>query len=146
MSINISWLLEGQIVIAKVYGEVTLQDLKTGNEVIGDYMQQSPYNHVHVIFDSTHITSISISAVQAIWELRYLRNPKMGCYLVYGMPQIFNNMLGISSKLFTSLTRVQAMHAFRDLPHALNFLQEFDRSLPDLPKVRPKPLDLSMGM
>jgi hypothetical protein len=131
MASEYSWLVTGRVIKAQLREVVGLDDLRTGNQLISRMLDESPSPPVHVIFDCTDVQSISLSALQVVGSLRYLKHPSLGWLVAVG----FNGALrGIAQFIASIVTRATGAHIhFCDTQQeAFIFLEEVDKTLPNL--------------
>ena len=131
MASEYSWLVTGRVIKAQLHGVVGLDDLRTGNQLISRLLDESSSPPVHVIFDCTDVQSISLSALQVVGSLRYLKHPSLGWLVAAGL----NGELRGAAQFIASITTVTTsahIHFCDTQQDAFTFLEGADTTLSDL--------------
>lgn len=130
MAIEFSWYLEKQIIFAKLSGKVGSADLAKGNRVVTQWMQESPARLIHIIFDATDMQGVGFSVTETLNTLKYLRDPKMGGYMVVGVPGNYDRIVKFLGGAINQFTRA-SFHVCKTLDEALTLIAAMDETLRD---------------
>lgn len=106
MAIEFSWYVEGQIAYARLEGQVNRDDLRVGNQRISDWLNETSYLRLHIIFDARAMTHITFSARESLSLLAYLRHKKMGCFTVFGCPSYLQPIVDFLGNVIQHVTQV----------------------------------------
>jgi len=130
MSISFKWYVPNQVAHAKLEGQITIEDLKTGNKTMSKWIEESPARMVHVIFNATDMNGVAFSLSQSLATLKYLNHERMGGYLVYGLPPSQVRIVKFLGTIITQLTRAR-FRTFDTLENAYEYLKQLDSTLPE---------------
>ncbi|MEO8612346.1 MAG: hypothetical protein ABI690_30905 [Chloroflexota bacterium] len=124
-----TWYQENHVIISRVEGEATLQDITAVDaEVVARIRQGSKVTPlVHFILDMRAMTKIPVNLVEIRRALTHLKEPALGWTVVAGMSPVIRFVAG----MITQMAGVR----FRMVPtleEAVSFLISQDESLADL--------------
>jgi hypothetical protein len=130
MSFECSWYLQDHIILIKLCDEVTVADLTESNTIITQWLRESGASRVHIIFDASKLKRVAYSARQSLVILRFLRDPRVGCFVAFGIPP---HLRGIASFLVAIIERVARaqIHSVETSAEALDLICSFDADLPE---------------
>jgi hypothetical protein len=130
MSVECSWYLQDHIILIKLRDEVTVADLRESNTIVTQWLQESSAPRVHIMFDAGELRRVAYSARQSLAILRFLRDPKVGCFVAFDIPA---HLRGIANFLIAIVERVARaqIHSVENSSEALDFICRFDADLPD---------------
>lgn len=131
VAIEFEWYVEGQVALATLSDVVDTRDLATGNEIISQWMQATDAEMFHVIFDASAMTRITFSARETMRVLQYLKHPRMGGFIVFGVPSYLQPMVMFMGTILNQLSRAQ-FFSVQTLDSALSLIRQIDPALADL--------------
>lgn len=129
MGSEYSWHIENRVILARVFGEVTEDDLREGDTAIQQLMAESPAERVHIIFDATGVQRLAITVVQARNKLHYLQDPRLGWIVVFGLHGIMEVTVQFIAGIISRVTGMQ-LRFVSSMADARLFLKRVDVSLP----------------
>lgn len=127
--IKFHWLVENQIVLMMVEGDITLESLSSGLEELRTYLDSSEAIFVHVLLDDQQVGAVPPSLLQLRQvAVEMLSDTKIGWVLsVRKNKPIVDFFASILTQIMKiRYRRMETMH------EALAFLQDQDATLPDL--------------
>lgn len=125
MPIDIAWHIEGQIVLATITGVSDGDDLRKGQSIIAPWMDETSAQMVHVLFDCTAMERIAFSVTQELTTLGYLRHPKMGGFIVVGLPSTQRAIVTLMGGMISRMTRAK-FHTAKDITSAMALIKTLD--------------------
>lgn len=132
MAIEFTWYIKGQVALATLHGDVTLEDLETGNATVSKWMEETDAEKVHVVFDANDMDRILFSVLQTTHTLQYLKHRKMGCFVVYGSPRFLKAIVAFLGGIINQLSKAQ-FHTAESLDEAMRYIREQDPSVVEVP-------------
>ncbi len=126
MPYNVEWLMKDRIFEIHASGVVTLEEMEAYSSTIISMLEQSPYPLIHAIADDAHVESFPRLALFS--KIPWLRHPKMGWLVSYGIDQPVARFVGHTAGQITRLR----LRLVKDYDEAIEFLQYVDVTLPDL--------------
>lgn len=124
MSYEFSWHTPDRILLVKVIGNISDQELLDSDAVFIHYLNASPAPKVHIIFDDTRVQHIPKAAVFA--QLTWGQHPKVGWVLSVGLRSSWHRFIAqFMSQFFGFKGRMQP-----NMEAALAHLYDMDDSLP----------------
>lgn len=126
MTVGVTWLIEGKLVLLKSWGTMSVAEMEMMDSRICEMLDSSKEQLVHAIHDHTLIDHLP--SPKNMMKLKVGSHARVGWLFIVG---IDNKLM----KFFASVTG-QAFHIrlrFMDtVEEALKFLQDIDSTLPDL--------------
>ena len=130
MPVEVSWYLEGYIVLVRYSGDVTLEDKRIGAEKEVEYLDAGQAPLIHVLLDMTDQRSApnQIKEIQAALD-KALSHPAKGWTLAYG-----NSDEKTETFVNTVVTQSYSVRyrTFATEQEAIKFLIYVDASLTEL--------------
>jgi hypothetical protein len=123
MSYEISWYHEKRVLLVRIQGELTLEDMRQCSDAIYETLDLGTAP-THVIADLREIGHFPASLIALKNAARYLTHPKIGWIVVIGGPMLAQMFAGI----LTRTTRIN-YHAAKTIEEAIQLLFEADPSL-----------------
>ncbi len=126
MKYQISWYVEGRVVLSEHLQAATLEDVARMDAEYLVLLEQSDAPLVHFIFDMSQ--QDSVPDLKTMSSMQFTKHPRFGWSLVVG------HLNPITRFLVSTVAQINKAR-FRSFTHredALRFLQEMDSSLPDL--------------
>ena len=126
MSVGVTWLVEGHLLLLNSWGKVNVNELDTMDIHIGEMLENSQVPLVHGIHD--HSNAEQIPSAKDLMKVKSGTHPRVGWLIIVGLDDKL-------MKFFVSATgqvlglRLRFM---KTLEEALTFLQDVDSTLPDL--------------
>jgi hypothetical protein len=129
MPTKTTWYQENHVIISRVEGETTLQDIiDVDAEVVARIRQGAKVTPlVHFILDMRAMTKIPVNLVEIRRALTHLKEPALGWTVVAGMSPVIRFVAG----MITQMAGVR-FRMFPTLEEAVSFLISQDESLADL--------------
>lgn len=129
MSSETMWYIENRVILSRVVGEATIQDVADVDAAVIALIRQGAQVTplVHFILDMRAMTKIPINLVELRRTLNHLKEPALGWTVVAGMNPVMRFVAG----MITQMAGVR----FRMLPtfeEAVSFLASQDESLSDI--------------
>jgi hypothetical protein len=126
-----SWYIENRVIYARLFGSVTQDDLREGNAAITGFIDTSGVPPIHIIFDTTAVERIMITALQVRNEVHYFQDKRIGWVVVCGLRGIVEVAVHFIGGIISRVTgiRIQAVSTLDD---GLAFLRQVDPSLNDM--------------
>jgi hypothetical protein len=101
MPYEIRWYVENRVVLNRIWGEYSLDEMRAGNEVILAWMRAAP-TRVHLLVDVREIGHFPNNFRPMLQEIERFRNePKMG----WGVMLTTNKLLHFFGVLASNVTR-----------------------------------------
>jgi hypothetical protein len=124
MPYEFAWHTPDQILVVKVIGNISDQEVLATDTVFKDYLESSSADKVHVIFDDTQVQNVPKTAIFA--KLTWGQHPKVGWVLSVGLrtswhrfiAQFMTQYFGFRGRMYPSMEA------------ALAHLYEMDDRLP----------------
>lgn len=130
MPIETSWLLPDRVTYFKHSGVVTIEELAEAGERGIKMMESSPYPLIHTIQDGRDIKEFPNNVVRLSVAVRKANShPKMGWMVTVN---VGDPLLRYVVTMFVKITQQRQKFA-ASVPEALEFLNNADMTLPDLP-------------
>ncbi len=129
MSAETTWYIENRVILMRVQGESTFQDIAQEDaEVVVRIRQGSKVTPlVHLILDMRAMTKIPVNLVEIRRALTHLKEPALGWTVVAGMSPVIRFVAGMVTQMAGVRFRM-----FPTLEEAVSFLISQDESLADL--------------
>ncbi len=128
MGSEYTWHTENRVIYARLFENVTIEDLRKGNAAISEMLAASGTPPVHLIFDTTAVNRVMVTILQVRNELHYIHDPRIGWFVVYGLRGLVEAtvqfIVGITSRALGF--RVRTVSTFND---ARDFLTSMDATL-----------------
>jgi hypothetical protein len=119
----VNWLIEDQVIISHIVGDISLDEIKRASEEISALIDTGT-EKVHLFVDVKALGRFPFDLIGLRKTAVYLQNPKLGYIAVYGA----SRMAGNFAQMLISLSGVQARFV-RDYAEALNYLAQHDPHL-----------------
>lgn len=120
MQQNITWLIEKQIVIVYVTGDVALEGMQVADTEITAYLDAGE-PPVHMLADIKEMGRFPLDLIGLRKTTSYLKHPNLGHIAIYGASRMANSF----AQMLLSLAGVKARFV-RDYTDALNYLAQHD--------------------
>jgi hypothetical protein len=126
MPYELTWLVEGRVVLGKFIGQLAEDSIPEYDKTMLEYLNIGTGALVHQLADARELESMP--GMAALNKLTYGRHPRMGWQLSFGLRKPLIKMaINIMSQVFKMRSR-----NFDTQEEALDFLQSVDATLPDL--------------
>ena len=125
MPYETSWLVEKRVVYTRMYGFVSGEELKTQNEEMVAFIEQSE-QLLHTINDATDTTGTDMG-LRDLQQTQFTNVDNLG-WAIYISPSKMNRFF---ASVITQLSKKRGRQ-FATLEEGLRFLQEMDETLPPL--------------
>lgn len=127
MPYELSWYTEKRIAHARLYGEVTTQDMKENNQrIVHDYLQLgTPPVHLLIDISAMEKFPTNLRQLKAASEV-FLGEPSLGWMVTVGKTNTLERFL---TSTLTQLFGVK-LHMAADLEAALAFLEKYGTEVP----------------
>lgn len=139
MAIEFEWHIPGQVILAKISGISDGEDLRKGQGIVEPWMDASSFSTVHIIFDCLQMKRIAFSVSQELSTLKYLRNPKMGAFVVVGLHPTQRAIANLMGGMISRMTRAK-FSSVKDMQSAMNTIRNLDSSVPNIVPTLNKPV------
>jgi hypothetical protein len=117
---NSSWLIEKQVIIAYVIGDITVEEMQAADgEVAARLSEGEP--PVHILADIKEMGRFPFDLIGLRKTTNYLKHPNLGHIAVYGASRMASSF----AQMLMSLAGVKTRFV-RDYTDALNYLAQHD--------------------
>ena len=131
MPYELTWLVEGRVVLGKFSGQLKEEDIPAFDELMLTHLNAGTGALVHHLADLRELDSMP--GLAGLSKFTYVKHPHMGWQISFGLRRPLVKMVAnIMSQVFKVRTR-----DFDTLEEALAFLQSVDATLPDLREIDP---------
>jgi hypothetical protein len=120
MQQNIAWLIEKQIIILHVTGDVALEEMQVADAEINAHLTAGD-PPVHMLVDIKEMGKFPFDLIGLRKTTNYLQHPNLGHITVYGASRMASSF----AQMIVSLAGVKARFV-RDYTDALNYLAQHD--------------------
>lgn len=127
MPYEISWLVEGQVIFARLSGVLTDQDAHHYDEHMRYYLNWGSVPLVHVVVDCRKVQELP--HFQSLAHMQFIHHPRLGWSVSAGSRG--NKVVHMLMSMLSQIGRGR-LRQMDEIGEALNFLRELDPSLPDL--------------
>lgn len=126
MPAETTWYIENRVILSRVEGEATFQDVaEVDAELVARIRQGANFAPlVHLILDMRTMTKIPVNLVEMRKTLTHLKEPALGWTLVIGMNPVMRFVAG----MITQMAGVR-FRMFPTFEEAVSFLLSQDESL-----------------
>jgi hypothetical protein len=132
MPYEVSWYIEGRVMLTRITGNVTMEELHEVDKQLNALLNSCSSDVVHSLGDMTGVESHPTSAFELQSSQTYYKHSRLGWVVIYGYEsKIVNYVSAILTQVFRVRFRVLKSRA-----EALAFLQEKDKTLPDLNRIK----------
>lgn len=122
MAYQVSWLVEKQVVLAKLYGEITIPSVVDMDVELLDHMRSGQEGRlIHLIFDVTGVDKFPVNIAQLNQVANSRHEPNMGWLMVIND----NRMIKFIGNMITQLTQTRFRN-FESVEMAIEFLKTQD--------------------
>jgi len=126
MTANVSWYIEGRIVMVTATGSLTIRDgIAISNQLI-QLFESSTAPLVHVLVNQRDLSAVPQDLKQIVKATAFMRHPQMGWLLLFGTE---NRAVHFMAYLASQIARLRHRR-FSTLDDALDFLYSVDLTLP----------------
>jgi hypothetical protein len=122
MPYQLSWLVEGRIILNKSWGTLTKEEIPRYDQEMLNLLDAGTAPLVHCISDITELENMP--GVTAMTQFTFVKHPCMGWQLAYGGKLAMTLIGNLASQIFRMRFR-----SFRNREEALAFLQQVDSTL-----------------
>ncbi|MEP6988282.1 MAG: hypothetical protein ABI970_21940 [Chloroflexota bacterium] len=135
MSVGVTWLVEGHLLLLNSWGKVNVDELAEMDTRIGTMLENAQVPLVHGIHD--HSRAQQIPSAKDLMKVKAGQNPRVGWLIIIGLDnKLMKFFVSVAGQVLN--IRLRFMNS---LEEALVFLQDIDSTLPDL-----KTLDLDAAI
>lgn len=127
MPFEISWLVEGRVIFAKLSGVLNEQDATLYDEHICYYLNWGKAAYIHSVVDCTQLQQIP--SFQTLAHMKLLQHPHLGWTVTIGTNR--NKVVHMLMSMMSQRGKGR-LRQVEEMDDALAFLQEIDLKLPDL--------------
>lgn len=125
MSYQVSWLVEKQIILAKMFDEITLESLVTMDNDLREHLRTGQADRlIHMIVDVLDVTKHPMNVAQLNQVTNARREANMGWLIIINDNQFIKFIVNI----ITQLTQTRFRN-FQSIDEALEFLKSQDSRL-----------------
>jgi hypothetical protein len=126
MAFNISWYIDGRVVLVRLSGTQTPEDARHFDEAIRPYLDNAEVPLIHFVFDTTGL--VGLPGLGTLARFQWTRHPKTGWVVGFPKPNpVVAMVTTIAAQLFKARFRT-----FDSIDATLTFLQSVDSTLPNL--------------
>ncbi len=129
MTVDISWLFEGHVILAKGAGDLDLQQLEAADAVMVEMIRSklAAVPMVHILVDLRATTKMQVGVHELSQALTHLREPYIGWTLLVTA----NRLIRFAGSIANQVAKAR-FRAFTDFDEAYAFLMEQDQTVPPL--------------
>jgi len=129
MSIGVTWLVEGHLLLLNSWGDVNVAELAAMDSRINEMLTSSKVPLVHGIHD--HSLALKIPSAKDLMKVKAGQNPRVGWLIIIGLDnKLMKFFVSVAGQVLN--IRLRFMNS---LDEALAFLQDMDSTLPNLKAV-----------
>jgi hypothetical protein len=126
MPYNISWLVEGRVILAELTGEVSVEEFRSYDRTMCKHLDDAAAPQAHYLVNTSQLESVP--DLNDTKEFAFLKHPHLGWTAAVGTFDPLVRLVGnLMSKVYKMRTR-----ELKSLEEAFDFLQQADTTLPDL--------------
>ena len=126
MSVGVTWLVEGHLLLLNSWGNVNVDELTAMDSRIHDMLTSSQVPLVHGIHD--HSGASQIPSAKDLMKVKSGHHPRVGWLIIIGLDnKLMKFFVSVAGQVLN--IRLRFMNS---LEEALAFLQDVDSTLPDL--------------
>lgn len=139
MAAEFSWIVQGRVLYGWMSGKLSLDQIVLASETVAKHLDEAEAPLVHLLY---HMEELSPSG--NLKELRegsrpVMEHPRLGWMVVYGIDSKFMEfMLSTLMKMFRN--RIRFVSSYQE---GIDFLQDVDATLPELPAKAPSAIHTS---
>jgi len=126
MAVQSRWLVQGQVIITDLVGDLSLEDIQTGSQQVVDLLNESELDKVHIIGNQTEMGSIPISLKLFTEAAGFMRHPKLDWFMMYPSENQFARFMASMTSNLAGINHRQVA----TLEEALTVLTRLDPNLP----------------
>ncbi|MEM6282086.1 MAG: hypothetical protein AAF787_07830 [Chloroflexota bacterium] len=132
MPVNVEWLIPDKIILVKTTGNMNLEVMRVGGEIIHEMLDASSANRVHVMGDETEVTGVEANALKITRTVTWLRHSRLGYTVSFGS---INPLMKVVTNVGSSIAGMRYRRV-DSMDEALMFLAEADPELPPVDDIR----------
>jgi hypothetical protein len=123
---NISWLVEGRVILAELTGEVSSDEFRAYDRTMCEHLDSAAASQAHYVVNTSQLEGVP--NLNDIKEFTFLKHPHLGWTAAIGTFDPLVRLVGnLMSKVYKFRTR-----ELKSVEEAFDFLQQVDATLPDL--------------
>ncbi len=128
MPTQVGWLIENRVLYSQSTGAIDMDLVIQHADFLVELLSNGQTTDIHLIIDSLKLTKFRVDIVKLNGQTkRYLEHPRLKCNIDVTR-NVKNQMLG---NVVSDMAGVRWAH-YETLEAALNFLNDFDETLPPL--------------
>ncbi len=132
MSVGVTWLVEGHLLLLNSWGHVNVNELQAMDTIVNDMLTNANVPLVHGIHD--HSKALQIPSAKDLMKVKAGSHPRVGWLIIIGLDnKLMKFFVSVAGQVLN--IRLRFMNSVEE---ALAFLQDIDTTLPHL-----KSLDLA---
>jgi len=126
VSIGVTWLVEGHLLLLNSWGKVNAEELAAMDDRIETMLESSPVPLMHGIHD--HSKAEQIPSAKDLMKVKSGKHPRVGWLIIVGLDDKLMKFFVAATGQVLGL-RLRFMSTIEE---AFAFLQDMDSTLPDL--------------
>lgn len=129
MSVGVTWLVEGHLLLLNSWGNVNVAELAAMDDRINEMLTNATVPLVHGIHD--HSKALQIPSAKDLMKVKAGHNPRVGWLIIIGLDnKLMKFFVSVAGQVLN--IRLRFMNS---LDEALTFLQDIDGTLPNLKSI-----------